>query len=53
MLLMGLINIIKLLSTFLEPVPSINLSNIAINFGKCPELNPGPLGEKEEATFVL
>ena len=45
---MGSIIIFKPLSTFLSPVPSINLSNIKINFWERQESNLGLLGEKQE-----
>ena len=45
------INIFKLLSTFLlieESAPLTKLSNIDVNFCESQELNPGPIGKKQE-----
>ena len=45
---MGSIDIIKPLTTFLQPVPWININNIEINFHECQESNLGPPGAKRE-----
>ena len=45
---MGSINFFKPLSTFLQPAPLINLSNIEGNFQECQKSNPQPLGEKQQ-----
>ena len=42
------IYIFKPLSTFLQPVTSIYLSNIIIKFLECQELDPGLLGENQD-----
>ena len=44
--LMGSIDIIKPLSTSLEPALSMNPGNIEINFKECRESNQGALGEE-------
>ena len=45
---MGLINIIKPLSTFIYPGMSINLNNIKRKFWESQESKPGQLGENQE-----